>query len=93
MNLAGDSHGNEPSSSNLDPRAAEEARLAKRKWRAFKVAVWGVGGLGSVFLLIGMFWVGAVGLLAASVIWIFWDVWSRREQARFDAFAEQIRDK
>jgi hypothetical protein len=77
----------------LDPRAAGEARSAKRRWRAFRIAVWGLAGLGAIFLLTGMFWVGALGLLGASVIWIAWDVWSRREQARFDALAKQTPDK
>jgi hypothetical protein len=56
--------------SRLDPRAAEEARSAKRRWQAFRIAVWGLAGLGAVFLLLRMFWVGALGLLGASVIWI-----------------------
>ena len=93
VKLTGDSQEHQSSLPGLDPKVAEEVRSAKRKWRAVKLAVWGLGGLGSIFVLIGMFWVGALGLLGASVIWIVWDVWARREQARFDAIAEQIGGK
>jgi len=87
VNPIGDSQGHQPSLPSLDPEAA------KRRWRAFKLAVWGLAGLGSVFLLIGMFWIGALGLLGASVIWVMWDVWARREQARFVALAGQVRGR
>ena len=53
--------------------------------------MWGAAGLGAILLVIGLFWPGALGLLGASAIWIAWDIWARREQARFDALGEQSR--
>jgi len=62
VNPTGDSQGHRSSLPGFEPKVAEDARFAKRKWRAFKLVVWGLAELGSVFLLIGMFWIGTLGL-------------------------------
>jgi hypothetical protein len=90
---AGDSHRHDSDSSRLDLEVAEEARFAKRKWQAFRITAWGLAGVGAVLMLVGAFWPGALGLLGASVVWIAWDIWARREQARFDALAKPMRDE
>ena len=74
-----------------DPQLQKEARSARRNWSAFRIAMWGVAGLGAVLSVIGLFWPGALSLLGASAIWIAWNAWARREQARFDALGEQSR--
>jgi hypothetical protein len=73
---------------SCDPdRIAQEAASAKRTWWAFRIAVWTLACAGSVLILAGLFWPGAIGLLSAAAVAIVWQDWSRRGQARFDAIA------
>jgi hypothetical protein len=43
--------------------------------------------IGAGLILAGLFWPGAIVFVSATVVYLIWDVWSRRKQARFDSIA------
>jgi galactitol-specific phosphotransferase system IIC component len=53
--------------------------------------MWALAVTGSVLILFGQFWLGLMALLCAAAVRIIWGDWSKREQACFDAGANELR--
>jgi hypothetical protein len=55
--------------------------------------MWALGLTGAVLIVLGQFWLGLISLLCAAALRIIWGEWSRREQARFDPGANEVRQR
>jgi hypothetical protein len=52
--------------------------------------MWALVVAGAALIMLGQFWLGVIALLGAAGLRIAWGEWSRREQMRFDAGADEV---
>jgi Flp pilus assembly protein TadB len=68
-----------------------EASSVQRHWRRFRIAAWSLAGLSCILILLeAFFWPGVAMLAAAVAVFITWQEWARRSQARLTAMARDL---